>query len=103
MEVSTGLFTENVQANGVFGGKAYHAIATNYRPDHLAILPDQIGACSIEDGAGLLRVNVKNRDEMQIVLHSMGIGNNEVSLKGDQEKQTGALQGQPQSLSGDNN
>jgi hypothetical protein len=49
IEVSTGLFTTNVtQPNGV-------VIATNHRPDHLAILPDQRGACSIEMGAGLNR------------------------------------------------
>ncbi|RLF28616.1 MAG: hypothetical protein DRN14_03850 [Thermoplasmata archaeon] len=59
MEVSTGLFTENEEAEGEFNGKPYKAIARNYRPDHLAILPDQIGACSIADGAGLLRTNAR--------------------------------------------
>ncbi len=54
MEVSTGLFTDNVQKPGKFGDKQYDAVATNYRPDHLAILPDKVGACSIADGAGLL-------------------------------------------------
>lgn len=55
MEVSTGLFTDNTVATGEFEGKAYTSIARNYRPDHLAILPDQLGACSIADGAGLMR------------------------------------------------
>jgi hypothetical protein len=54
-EVSTGLFTDNESEEGEFAGKKYVGIARNYRPDHLAILPDQKGACSIEDGAGLLR------------------------------------------------
>lgn len=31
------------------------AVARNHRPDHLAILPDQVGACSLADGAGLIR------------------------------------------------
>jgi len=57
MEVSTGLFTENVQGEGEWEGKPYTAIATNHQPDHLALLPDKIGACSIEDGAGLLQLN----------------------------------------------
>ncbi len=57
MEVSTGLFTDNEEVAGEYEGKPYTAIARNYRPDHLAILPDQIGACSIDDGAGLLRLN----------------------------------------------
>lgn len=55
MEVSTGLFTENEATPGEWNGKEYDVIARNYRPDHLALLPDKIGACSIEDGAGLLR------------------------------------------------
>ena len=55
MELSTGLFTDNEAKEGDFNGKKYVAIARNYRPDHLAILPDQVGACSIKDGAGLLR------------------------------------------------
>lgn len=56
-EVSTGLFSEVVPTPGEFGGKAYDGVITNIRPDHLAILPDQVGASSIKDGAGLLRVN----------------------------------------------
>ena len=55
MEVSTGLFADEEQEEGDWHGKPYKAIARNYRPDHLAILPDLVGACSIADGAGLLR------------------------------------------------
>lgn len=57
MEVSTGLFTENTGEPGVWNGEEYNAEATNHQPDHLALLPDQIGACSIADGAGLLQLN----------------------------------------------
>ncbi len=57
MEVSTGLFTENERTEGDWNGEHYEAIARNYRPDHLALLPDIEGACSIEDGAGFLRLN----------------------------------------------
>lgn len=55
VEISTGLFTDNEPATGVWNGEGYTAVARNYRPDHLAILPDQKGSCSIADGAGLLR------------------------------------------------
>lgn len=54
IELSTGLFTDNEETPGVHNGKQYVAVAKNYRPDHLAILPDQIGACSINDGCGVL-------------------------------------------------
>jgi len=55
VEVSTGLHTENEKKAGVHNGKSYSAIAKNYVPDHLAILPTGVGACSIKDGAGLLQ------------------------------------------------
>lgn len=55
VEVSTGLFTDNEESPGEWNGEKYIAIARNYRPDHLAILPDLKGSCSIADGAGLLR------------------------------------------------
>jgi hypothetical protein len=55
MEVSTGVFTDNEQTPGTWKGEDYHSVARNYRADHLAILPDQKGSCSIADGAGLLR------------------------------------------------
>lgn len=58
MELSTGLFTENEMVeNGEWNGEEYDAVARAYAPDHLAILPDQKGACSIADGAGFLRIN----------------------------------------------
>lgn len=57
MELSTGLFTDTKFDSGEYGGRAYEGITQNYRPDHLALLPDEVGACSISDGAGFLRVN----------------------------------------------
>lgn len=53
MEISTGLYTDNEKSAGDWKGKPYDYIARNYRPDHLAILPDQRGACSLQDGCGL--------------------------------------------------
>lgn len=55
MEVSTGLFVDNDKKSGKWKNEEYIGAVTNYRPDHLAILPDKEGACSIKDGAGLLR------------------------------------------------
>lgn len=56
MEVSTGLRSTNeeVPAGTTWQGERYIAIARRINPDHLAILPDQIGACAISDGCGLL-------------------------------------------------
>ena len=54
MEVSTGLDATIIETSGIWNSEKYDFIVTNFEPDHLAILPDQIGACSLADGAGLL-------------------------------------------------
>jgi hypothetical protein len=61
VELSTGLWVDVEPVEGDWKGEHYDAIAVNHRPDHLAILPDVKGACSIADGAGLLRVNAENK------------------------------------------
>lgn len=64
IEVSTGLFTVHEKKTGKFKGRNYEAIARNYKPDHLAILIGETGACSVEDGAGFPRVNAKELMEV---------------------------------------
>ncbi|QDT52251.1 hypothetical protein Pan44_02600 [Caulifigura coniformis] len=61
IEVSTGLFTSNSPERGIFNGVAYTAVARTHLPDHLALLPGQVGACSVDAGCGLLR-NSENRE-----------------------------------------
>lgn len=58
IEMSTGLFTDNEDTAGEYNGRRFDAIARNYRPDHVAVLPGQVGACSVNDGCG---VNVNKR------------------------------------------
>jgi hypothetical protein len=86
MEVSTGVNIDLEDAEGEWNGEEYNAIARNYRPDHLAILPDQIGACSIKDGAGLLRNQAAKTDKtgklskkVLALLKELGIATNEMS------------------------
>jgi hypothetical protein len=57
MEVSTGLFIERTGDSGIFNNEEYTNEATNHAPDHMALLPNEIGACSVEDGAGFPRAN----------------------------------------------
>lgn len=54
VELSTGLYTDNIVRNGIDprSGRAYSLVATNFKPDHLAILPHDKGACSLKDGCG---------------------------------------------------
>ena len=60
LEVSIGVFTDDVDTEGEWNGEHYSAIATNHRPDHLALLPGGTGACSWADGAGI-RINSKQK------------------------------------------
>ena len=53
LEVSLGMFTEEELVTGEWNGEHYEAIAKNHRPDHLALLPGSVGACSLADGCGL--------------------------------------------------
>lgn len=53
VETSTGLDADRDETEGEYNGKAYKIIARNHRPDHLAILPDKLGAYSVADGGGL--------------------------------------------------
>lgn len=65
IEVSVGVFSEEVEEQGSWNGEDYAAVAVNYRPDHLAILTEFIGACSCADGCGI-RTNKDNNMEIQI-------------------------------------
>lgn len=62
IELSTGLFTSNVPARPgeTYNGRAYDQVVVGMKPDHLAILHDQVGACSIRDGCGVGVVNAKS-------------------------------------------
>lgn len=62
MEVSLGMFSDQEFIAGEYEGIQYNAIAHNYKPDHLALLPDEIGACSWEHGCGI-RTNQLNINE----------------------------------------
>jgi hypothetical protein len=53
VHVSTGLFFQPIATNGEAGGKKYSRIATNLEYDHLAILLNERGAGSPEDGVGM--------------------------------------------------
>ena len=47
LEVSTGLFSNYIPTPGNYNGEEYDAIATEIRPDHLALLPGTVGCMSI--------------------------------------------------------
>ncbi len=66
VELSTGLFTQNSPAPKGFTdyrGLPYSGMmAKQHRRDHLAVLPDQRGACSVSDGCGVLIDNANTTE-----------------------------------------
>ena len=62
IELSTGLFTSNEPSAGYdHRGRRYEGIAREHRPDHVAVLLDGRGACSVEDGCGVLLNGYRSR------------------------------------------
>ena len=64
IEVSVGIFNDEDEEEGDWNNEHYIAVAKNYRPDHLALLPGEVGACSITDGCGV-RVNTSNEIDVK--------------------------------------
>lgn len=92
MEVSTGLYSNVEMVSGEYNGKKYDAIVRNIRPDHLALLPNEIGACSVEDGCGAMRNNNKEcacheikvkQEEKCSCQNENKITSNDIEVKGD--------------------
>lgn len=58
LDVSVGVYSDTDDTEGEWNGETYESTALNYRPDHLALLPGEHGACSWNDGCGI-RANQK--------------------------------------------
>ncbi|MGB1253309.1 MAG: hypothetical protein ACPG8W_22040 [Candidatus Promineifilaceae bacterium] len=53
VEISTGMYSQLVANSGVHNGEPYSHVAVAFEADHIAVLPDEIGACSANDGCGI--------------------------------------------------
>lgn len=67
IHVSTGLYFEPISTNGEVGGKKYQRIATNLRYDHLAILLNERGAGTPEDGVGMFLNDAGEEEAIETV------------------------------------
>lgn len=67
IHVSTGLMLEEIKANGESLGKKYSRIATNLRYDHLAILLNEPGAGTPEQGVGMFLNHAGEPEEVETV------------------------------------
>ena len=71
-EVSTGLYVDQHPDTGIHNGVSYTSVARNYKPDHLAILLDQTGACSVAHGCGLMRNSNPEKKMLELVHDGKG-------------------------------
>lgn len=72
IHISTGLLYSSIAANGESKGKKYDEIATNMMFDHVAVLLDEPGAGTPEEGVGIF-VNSEG-DEQQIEVARLADG-----------------------------
>jgi hypothetical protein len=63
IDISTGLWSDELSVRGDWNGESYTGIVQNIRPDHVALLPGQVGACSWKDGCGAPRINEEEENE----------------------------------------
>lgn len=67
IHVSTGLMMQPIMANGESRGKKYSSIVTNIQYDHLAILLNERGAATPDEGVGMF-VNADGEQQVESVI-----------------------------------
>lgn len=77
IETSTAYFRDSEQSSGTYNGRPYTSIARNIVPDHIAVLVNERGKCSIADGCGLLA----NQDEQNAGSDSQNMSSDESTLQ----------------------
>lgn len=67
IHISTGLLYSGIAANGESKGKKYNEIATNMMFDHVAVLFDEAGAGTPEEGVGIFVNSDGSEQELEVV------------------------------------
>lgn len=63
IEVSTGYWATVAKQSGSFNNVSYNSVQLDLTPDHLALLPNAVGKCSLQDGCGIPRINSEGNVE----------------------------------------
>ena len=53
IEISTAFYAKDLATQGLYKGARYIGQRVQLRPDHVALLPNSVGACSIAHGCGV--------------------------------------------------
>lgn len=79
-EVSTGYDIEHAEpASGYYNGQQYEYIQRGIQLDHLALLPEEQGDCSVADGCGVGRANQSDGTDIRTNHHRPGSGDGDES------------------------
>ncbi|MDM9326517.1 DUF2213 domain-containing protein [Enterobacter hormaechei subsp. steigerwaltii] len=73
IHISTGLLYSGIAANGESKGKKYNEIATNMMFDHVAVLLDEPGAGTPEEGVGIFVNSEGDDQQIEVVRLADGI------------------------------
>lgn len=73
IEVSTAYRRTLDETPGTHAGERYIGIARDLEPDHLAILLHDTGACSIQDGCGIPRLNQREANMEKVSFDVFGV------------------------------
>lgn len=79
IDVSTGYFCDVIQNVGEFKGAKHEVEHRNLRPDHVALLPGEVGACSVADGCGVPRINKARftmNEALKVLMKALGLQTN---------------------------
>jgi hypothetical protein len=80
LEVSTGMYFTTDNTSGEWNGESFDGRVIDMRPDHLALLPDNEGACSWADGCGVR--NNAGKEKNPILFDDDALEKIEGSLEG---------------------
>ena len=74
IEVSTGYFAKIEASEGEIKGNKYGVAHKDIKPDHLAILPNDTGACSVADGCGTFNkvATMKLKEALKVITNALG-------------------------------
>ena len=73
IEVSTGLYSKVTNKQGTHKGENYTGEVYNILPDHLAILPNTVGACSVADGCGTFQNEKQDDKKENKIRHAVNV------------------------------
>jgi len=80
IEISTGVLHSEAETSGDFNGVAYNTVGSDFYGDHLALLPNDVGACSWRDGCGL-RVNSSTKKVHKAAFNELDNNTVETALR----------------------